>query len=237
MKFIIKPQMRNPNPRGPKGARNWNFAGGLAPFGTNEGGCPHNPDSDFGVRISFGLRISRIGFLLKSAFLVLVLVTLAGCASSGMVQHASPITAQKPFELDVILVTTSSSLKDVDAEKTMLKDALISDLRDTQMFQLVSENKAEVGTGSGIKIDAGITAIKKVSKTKRLWAGAMAGRARIQIRVLVTDLNSGGQIESFEAEGESSGGSALAGTTGEAIERAAGEAVREVLKINSQTAR
>ena len=175
-------------------------------------------------------------FIIQFTALPLVLLTLAGCASSGMVQHASPITAQKPFDLDVILVKTSSSLEGAEEEKTMLKDALVSGLRDTQMFKEVSEDKAEIGPGSGIKIDAGITAIKKVSKTKRLWAGAMAGRARIQIRVLVTDLHSGSQIESFEAEGESSGGSALAGTTGEAIERAAAEVVGEVLKINSQTA-
>jgi len=175
-------------------------------------------------------------FIIQFIALPLVLLALAGCASSGMVQHASPITAKKPFDLDVILVTTSSSLQGVEEEKTMLKDALISDLRDTQMFKQVCEDKTEIGAGSGIKIDAGIAALKKVSKTKRLWAGAMAGRARIRIRVLVTDWHSGSLMESFEAEGASSGGSALAGTTGEAIEQAAGAAVGEVLKINSQTA-
>lgn len=168
--------------------------------------------------------------------LLLGLSALAGCASSGLVRNASPITAKQPFDLDLILVKTSSSPGGLAAEQALLNDALVSDLRDTQLFKQVSGNRAELGSGSGITIDADITAIKKVSKDERLWAGALAGRARVWIRVRVTDLNSGSQIETFEAEGESSGGSALAGTTGEAIERVAGEVLAEVVKINSQTA-
>jgi hypothetical protein len=91
--------------------------------------------------------------------------------------------------------------------------------------------------GSGITINADITEIRKVSKSKRLWEGAVAGRARIRVHVTVCDFNSGAQIETFETEGESSGGSALAGTTDEAIARAAGEVVVEILKINEQTAK
>ena len=175
-------------------------------------------------------------FIVNFALLPLVLLALVGCASSGLVRNASPITAKKPFDLDLILVKTSSSSGDWEPEKTMLMDALVSGLRDTQLFKQVSTNRTELGSGSGITIKAEIMVIKRVSKTTRLWAGAMAGQARIQVHVLVADLNSGAPIETFEAEGISSGGSALAGTTGEAIERVAGEVVGEVLKINSQTA-
>lgn len=175
--------------------------------------------------------------IINLAALPLVLLALAGCASSGFVQNASPITARKPFDLDLILVKTSSSLGGSEAEQAMLNDAIVSSLRDSHLFKKVSGNQAELGSGSGITINANIVAIKKISKDQRLWAGALAGRARIQIQVLVTDLNSGSQIETFEADAESSGGSALAGTTSEAIERAAVEVVGEVCKINSQTAK
>jgi hypothetical protein len=160
---------------------------------------------------------------------------VAGCASSGAVRNASPITA-KPFDLDLVWVKTFSSLNDLEPEKRTLNDAIVSGLRETQLFKEVSGDKAELGTGSGITIDADVREIKKISKNERLWAGAMAGKARIRIHVTVCNLNSGNQIETFEAEGESSGGSALAGTTDEAIYRAAGVVVGEVLKINSQTA-
>jgi hypothetical protein len=167
----------------------------------------------------------------------LLLLAVAGCVSSGVVHNAGPIIAQKPFDLDVILVNTSSSLRDMEAEKQTLNDNIASGLRETGLFKKVGGNKADLGLGSGITINADITEIKKVSKNKRQWEGAMAGRARIRVHVTVCDFKSGAPIETFESEGESSGGSALAGTTDEAIARAASEVVVEILKINEQTAK
>lgn len=130
----------------------------------------------------------------------------------------------------------SSSLGDLETEKENLNDMIISGLNDSHMFKSVSGNKADASLGSGITIEADIKGIKRVSKDKRLWAGALAGRARISIQVTVFDLSSGHQIETFDAEGESSGGSALAGTTDEAVQRAADQVVREVIKLNALTA-
>ncbi|MFZ0826997.1 MAG: hypothetical protein WAO02_06215 [Verrucomicrobiia bacterium] len=64
--------------------------------------------------------------------------------------------------------------------------------------------------------------------------GALAGQARILVRVTVSDLNSGNQIEVFEAEGRS-GQSAFAGTTDEAIQMAAEQIVAQVVKLYTQT--
>jgi hypothetical protein len=150
--------------------------------------------------------------------------------------NANPIIATRPFDLDLILVKVTSSLNGLEAEKQMLNDAIASGLRDTHLFKEVGENRTEIGSGSGIVVNADINGIKKISENKRLWAGAMAGRARILVGVTVLDLNTGKQIETFEAEGASSGGSALAGTTDEAIDRVAEGVISQVLKINAQTA-
>ncbi len=166
---------------------------------------------------------------------ILAVMILAGCASAGRVRGASPVTAH-PFDLNLIFVKSSSALGDVELEKQMLTDRIVSGLKETHLFTEVSADRGELGAGSGITVSADIKAIRKISKEKRLWAGAMAGRARIQIQVTVSDLNSGNQIETFEAEGESSGGSSLAGTTDEAIQQAAERVVGEVVKINAQTA-
>jgi hypothetical protein len=179
---------------------------------------------------------SKMMRAVKFAMLLLGLLSLGGCVSSGWIHNASPITCAKPFDLDLILVKATSSFTDVAAEKQMLNDAITSGLRDTHLFQAVGENREELGSGSGILIEAHIIKIKKVSKNKRLWAGALAGRARISVEVMVSDLNTGKPMETFEVGGESSGGSALAGTTQEAIDRAAEGVVAEVLKINSETA-
>ncbi|MGA2247195.1 MAG: DUF4410 domain-containing protein [Verrucomicrobiota bacterium] len=172
----------------------------------------------------------------KLTLLLLIMLNLVGCVSSGSIHEASPITATKPFDLDLIFVKTTSSSSDLEAEKQMLNDEIVSGLRDTHLFNAASGIRADLGSGSGITITADVVKIKKISKNKRLWAGALAGRARIRVQVTVSDLNSGQPIETFEADGQSSGGSSLAGTTDEAIERAADIVVGEVLKIYAQTA-
>jgi hypothetical protein len=166
---------------------------------------------------------------------LLALLIIAGCAApSGAVKKAGPLRAGAAVSLDFVLVATSSSLGNVETEKSRLNDAIISGLNERQLFQSVSGNKASVGAGGGIKVCADIREIKKVSDRARTWTGALAGRARIGVQVTVSDLNSGNPIETFEVEGQS-GKSAFAGTTDEAIQRAADQIVLEVVKINAQT--
>jgi len=99
----------------------------------------------------------------------------------------------------------------------------------------VSGNKADANSGGGIKVNVDIKKVSKVSNSARAWFGALAGRARILVQVTISDLNSGKQIETFETEGKSSGGSDLAGTTDEAFQQAARRVVAEVVKISRQT--
>jgi hypothetical protein len=188
-----------------------------------------------GVTFVLLLGVCAMKCAIKFIPFLLVLLALSGCASTGRVQGASPIKSRH-LDLDLIFATTSSAPGNGEEEKQMLNDRIVSGLKDTHLFKAVSANKAELGSGSGIAIHATIKEIKRVSKNKRLWAGALAGRAQIWIQVTVSDLNSGNQIETFEADGESSGGSSQAGTTEEAVDRAAGVVVGEVLKINSLTA-
>jgi hypothetical protein len=168
--------------------------------------------------------------------LALLLLAAAGCASSGALRDVSPLVAAKPFDLNVILVQTASPLPGLTAEKQMLNDAIASGLRDTHLFKSVSANRADLGAGSGITVTATITRIKAISRSERQWAGAMAGRAKIWVHVAVSDLNSAQPMQTFDVYGESSGGSNLAGTTDEAIDRAAEPVVAQVTKINAQTA-
>jgi hypothetical protein len=172
---------------------------------------------------------------LTFAAALLGLLTFAGCStSSGVVRRASPISNSKPVSLDFVLVETSSSLSDVESERRQLNSLIITGLKESGFFLRVSGNKADENTGSGIKLSAEIEEIQKVSDNARLWVGGLAGRARIMIRVTVTDLSSGNQIETFEAEGKS-GRSAEAGTTDEAIQRTAEQVVAQIVEIRSRT--
>lgn len=169
------------------------------------------------------------------AAILFVLLNLVGCASpSGVVKNDSPVLISKLVSLDFIFVESTSSLGDLETEKHLLGDLIVSGLKEKQWFTSVSGNKAGVNSGSGIKVAADIKEINKVSDNARSWAGALAGQARILVQVTVSDLSSGNQIEVFEAEGKS-GKSAFAGTTDEAIQLAAGQIVAEVVKLHTQT--
>ena len=182
-----------------------------------------------------GIKFIAVKSRIQSGAILFVLLILTGCASSGLVQHASPIATGTPVSIDFALVETSSVAGNLEAENHLLNDLIISDLRARGVFGEVDGEPAAAGVTNGIRIKVVIKEIKKISHSEREWAGALAGRAQILVEATVSDLNSGKLVETFEAEGESSGGSNLAGTTEEAVQRAAEQVVAQVVKISRQT--
>jgi hypothetical protein len=172
---------------------------------------------------------------LQNGLSLFVFLALAGCVSSGVIQRASPVAVSTPVSIDFALVEISSTIDDLETEKHLLNEFIVSDLRGHNVFGDVDGDPASAGASTGIKIKVVIKGIKKISRSEREWGGALAGRALIRLEATVSDLSSGKLIETFEVEGESSGGSNLAGTTDEAIQRAAEQVVAEVVKISSQT--
>ena len=174
-------------------------------------------------------------YLFNRAVILFVLLNLAGCASSsGVVKNDSPALLANLVSLDFVFVESTSSLGDLETEKHRLNELIVSGLRETQYYPGVSGNKADVNSGGGIKVAADIKGINRVSDNARLWTGALAGQARILVQLTISDLNSGNQIEVFEAEGKS-GKSAFAGTTDEAIQMAAEQIVAKVVKLHTQS--
>jgi hypothetical protein len=173
--------------------------------------------------------------IVKSGAMLLVLLTLAGCASSGAIKQATPISTSVPVSVDFALVQTSTALTGLETESALLNDLVVSGLRGRKIFGDVDGNPAAAGSSGGIKVAIKILEIKTISHDERQWAGALAGRARILVHATVTDLSSGKPIETFQAEGLSSGGSNLAGTTDEAVQRAAEQVVAEVIAISRRT--
>ena len=171
----------------------------------------------------------------KPATVLFVLLILAGCAApSGTVRNASPVLTGQPVSLDHIFVESTSSLAGLAAEKNLLNDSIVTNLKETELFMTVGGKKADAISDNGIKVAADIRQIKKVSDNAREWAGALAGQACIVVHVTVSDLKSGDPIESFEVEGKS-GKSAFAGTTEAAIEKAAEQVAAEVVRLNART--
>jgi hypothetical protein len=158
----------------------------------------------------------------------------AGCASpSASLNSTGPISVTPSLSLDSILVQTSSSIPGLDAEKRTLGDAIVSGLNETGLFTEVSTIATNLTSTNIVRIQADIKTIKQVSTDARVWVGAWAGQAQIQVQVTVSA--AGQKIETFEAEGKS-GKSAWAGTTDEAVQMAAGQIVTEITRINSKAA-
>jgi hypothetical protein len=171
----------------------------------------------------------------REGAVLLLLLALAGCASSGMIKLVTPISTSVPVSVDFALIQTSTALAGLEAETNLLNDLVISGLRGRGVFGDVDGNPAATGSSGGIKVAIKILEIKTISHDERAWAGAMAGRARLLVQATVTDLSSGKTVETFQAEGLSSGGSNLAGITDEAVQQAAELVVAEVVKISRQT--
>jgi hypothetical protein len=163
-----------------------------------------------------------------------VLLYLSGCASPGPIKVPSPVQTGRPVSMNKILVATTSAVAGLEIENNTLNSAILSGLKETKMFGRVTGDQADLGSEPGIKVKAEIRRIKKVSEQARQWTGGLAGRASLEVRVTIADLNSGELIECFEAHGES-GASAFAGTTDEAIQRAAEQIVVELLKLNAES--
>lgn len=147
---------------------------------------------------------------------------------------APALVTGKPVSMDIILVNASSSLNEVTNETVLLGDTIYSSLKETSLFVTVTQNKADIGSENGVKLNAQITHIVKVSDNAREWRGALAGRAQAVVQVTLTDLQSGKPIEVYEVIGVS-GQSAFAGTTDEAIRNAAERVTAEVLRLHAQS--
>ncbi len=167
--------------------------------------------------------------------MLFVLLALAGCASSGTISQITPLSTKVPISVDFALVQTSTALPGLGTESRLFNGLVISGLRGRGVFGDVEDNPAAAGSSGGIKVEIKILEIKKISREEREWAGAMAGRAHILVQATVSDLSSGKPVETFQAEGLSSGGSNLAGTTDEAVQRAAEQVVAELVKISRHT--
>ena len=162
--------------------------------------------------------------------LLVVLGLLAGCASSGELKSTTAMTTHLGT-YQTLLLEVSSGVPDSAQETTQLETLTVTQLRSKGVFQKVIAGSAASGdTPTDIRLRAKITELTKVGSTSRIMLGALAGRGKVVVASELVDARSGQSLGSFIAEGQSSGGSAFAGTTEQAIERAAEQIVEFVVR-------
>ena len=167
---------------------------------------------------------------------IFLIAGLTGCATSPQVIKVPPtVVVGRPASLDFILVTTTNTLPDVQAETALLQDSILSGLRQTSLFPNIDTVAPKETPAAGIQITASITQITKVSNSARAWYGGLAGKAQVVALVKISDLASHQPIEEFGVEGHT-GASARSGLTDEAVQLAAAQVVDEIKHLDAQAA-
>jgi len=149
-----------------------------------------------------------------SIIAVIFALSLWGCASTGTVSTAiAPTVPLDNFK--TLSVNVQTKVENSEKEAQAFKEILIAELKKNNRWK-VADNPHQ----SQLELSATITNMKKVGTTARLIGGALAGRASVDVDVVLKDTN-GNLITQFSVEGKSSGGTIFAGTTNQALEKAA----------------
>lgn len=157
----------------------------------------------------------------QNSLVILAILCFTGCASTGALHTKTPITV-KLANYRTILLYVSSQVPESSGETIQLGSIITDKLHNRGLFEKVLVASTSPGCQAELELNAEIVELKKVSPGAR----TLTGRAGIVVDVVLTDMNTSTSIGSFRAEGKSS----TAGTTSQAIERAAEQVVEFVEK-------
>lgn len=152
--------------------------------------------------------------------LVLVAHAFSGCAYGYKNVTLQPRLEAPLARVGIVGISRSDANPgEVDA----LAYALAQKLRTSGRFTTVTVRRDVAnGTEDDLLIQYEVTGIKRVSSEMRALFGAFMGRGWIRAHVRLRRARDGTILGEADVEGFSSGGTVFAGTTGQAIEKAAG---------------
>jgi hypothetical protein len=149
---------------------------------------------------------------MKRILIVALAFFLSACASSGSIKTTSlaPVAVDSAKSGAVNVVTAVAGR---EATADALKNAIISQLLSKKVFNsVVAEGQSDY------LLKVNVVEVKEVTQAARILLGALAGQAKITAQVDVLDRTDSTVLGSMIANGESSGGHIMAGTTQEAID-------------------
>lgn len=150
-----------------------------------------------------------------------ILSLLVGCASGGTTTPTQPLAQTLGSSYKTVAIKVIASAPDADADALSLENAIITELRKEPRFTKVISRTGSPDTKVDLVVNANITDIRKVSQSKRVMLGGLAGRGSVTVQADLVDGKSGRKLGSFSSEGKTSGGTVFSGTTEQALRRAA----------------
>jgi len=153
-----------------------------------------------------------------------------GCASSGTTKNTGGTSNDRLTSHDTVVVETISEVPNSEQQRKLLHAFIASGLQQSGKFKRVAGSVLPEDSAPHFKVTARIKHLGKVSDGARVAVGALAGRASIVVDVELTDSQRGVSVGTFQAVGKSSAGWVGAGTTDQAVQRAAEQIVAEIVK-------
>ena len=111
-----------------------------------------------------------------------------------------------------------------------LENRIMADLRIQNAFQKIYSHAADPENDAQLGIQVTVASVRDIDNSDRLMWGAFAGQANTKALLEVREKATDKLLGSAQVEGLSSGGSVMAGTTGEAVDRVADEVVKIILE-------
>lgn len=165
------------------------------------------------------------------SFIIAILFT--GCATTGALTINKPVSTPLSNYKN-ILVKVETDIPDSGSEALQLEGMMIGKIREKKIFEgCFSVSGASTMPDSSLALNIQIIQLRKVKEASRVLVGALAGQAKAVVNGQIVNPTNNENLASFTAEGESSGGSVLAGTTEQALERVA-EQVADFISISSK---
>lgn len=150
-----------------------------------------------------------------------ILVSLVGCASGGSTTALQPVSVPLSSAYKTVLVEVTSTVPDSDADARALENEIITELRKDTRFTQVLSATGNPNAAADLRLKADIVDLRKVSAGKRVMLGGLAGRGSVKVNAELLDGRDGSKLGAFTSEGKTSGGTVFAGTTEQALQRAA----------------
>ena len=156
------------------------------------------------------------GKIFSIVVIVMLMMGLLGCASTSTVNtamaHTVSLGSFKTLSVDV-----QTKVEDSEKEAKTFREILTSELKKRNKMEVIDGNQQ-----TQLNLSATITNLNKVGGASRIFLGALAGQASVDVDVVLKDAK-GNVVSQFAVNGKSSGGTIFAGTTDQALEKAAAQ--------------
>ena len=144
-------------------------------------------------------------------------LSAAACGPGGSMKTLVPVKQKIGAYSSVMVRATAAPANEAEAQQ--IENIAAYRIRTLCGYPTVLTYRVSPQTPAELLVDLRIGSVERVGSGERAALGGLAGQARVALALDLIEVTSGSRVGAVQIEGLSSGGSAFAGTTEEAIEQ------------------